>query len=119
MRAFHAASLALFAGFLGQPAAAAERFFAYNMTTSDIFTGVYAAPAGSTKWGPNQALNDKDHALDPSERLRIDGLEPGRYDFRIVWKDKAGHAHECVKHDVALGADKSFDVRDDDLAACR
>jgi formylmethanofuran dehydrogenase subunit A len=94
---------------------AAERFVAWNLTATTTFSGIYLAPAGSTAWGPNQALNDKDHTLEPSERLILKGVGHGRFDVRLV--DQAGHA--CIKHDVDLSTAASFDIRDADLDACR
>ena len=97
------------------PAAAAENFFVYDMTTATDFTGVYLAPAGTERWSGNQALNDKDHALDTSERLTLTGLRRGRYDVKLV--DRKGRT--CIKRNVDLTEDTSFDLRDADLAACR
>lgn len=106
------------AGLLGLVVAvsayAAERFVAWNLTATTTFSGVYLAPAGTTDWGPNQALNDKDHTLDPSERLVLKGVAHGRFDVRLV--DKAGHA--CIKHDVDMTAATSFEIRDADVQAC-
>ncbi|MBV9748289.1 MAG: hypothetical protein JO157_05715 [Acetobacteraceae bacterium] len=99
---------------LPSTAGAAERFFAYNETTSSTFTGVYLAPAGTTQWGANQALNDKDKELDPSERLPLKGVSHERYDVRLV--NEKGKA--CVKRGVDLAGDTSFVIRDEDLRGC-
>jgi len=96
-------------------ASAADRFFAYNETTSTDLTGVYLAPAGTQQWGPNQALNDKDKRLDTSERLPLTGLRPGTYDVKLV----DGKGRVCLKRDVDLTRDKSFEIRDADLGSCR
>jgi hypothetical protein len=106
--------LALFAS-VAFGAAAADRFFAYNLTTSTEFTGVYLAPTGTEKWGPNQALNDKDRSLEASERLTLTGIGRGRFDVKL--QDRKGHT--CVKHGVDLSRDTSFDIRDADLVDCR
>lgn len=53
---------------------AAPMYFAYDQTAVSEFPGVYRAPAGTTKWSPNQALNDDDKALDFGERLTLTGL---------------------------------------------
>lgn len=95
-------------------ASATEKFFAYNETTSSIFTGVYLAPAGTTQWGANQALNDKDKELEPSERLPLKGVGHGRYDVRLV--DAKGKA--CVERGVNLVGETSFIIRDEDLQGC-
>jgi hypothetical protein len=96
-------------------AAPAPKFYAYNQTTNTDFSGVYLAPAGTQNWGPNQALNDKDRALDTSERLTLTGLQPGRYDVKVV--DKTGRA--CVVKNVDLTKERSFEIRDTDLNSCR
>lgn len=113
MRVAWLAVLLSIAGLL--PATAADRFAVFNLTANTTFTGIYLAPAGSTDWGPNQALNDKDKTLEPSERLILKGLSHGRFDVRMV--DEAGHS--CVKRDVDLTTATSFDIRDSDLQACR
>ena len=99
----------------GWGAAAAERFFVYNLTTSTEFTGVFLAPAGTENWGANQALNDKDKSLETSERLPLSGISRGVFDIKL--QDRKGHI--CVKHDVDLTRDTSFDIRDSDLVDCR
>ena len=94
---------------------AADKFFAYNETTSATFTGVYLAPAGTTEWGANQALNDKDKTLEPSERLALKGIKHARYDARLV--DEKGHT--CVKPGIDLARESTFVIRDEDLQGCR
>jgi hypothetical protein len=94
---------------------AAERFFLYNLTTATTFTGVYLAPAGSDRWGSNQALNDKDKELEPSERLLIKDVEHDRVDAKLV--DQNGRT--CIRHDIDLSKDTTFDIRDADLTSCR
>lgn len=96
------------------PASAEEKFFAYNLTTNKVFTGVYLAPAGSTQWSANQALNDKDKALDPSERLLIKGVTHGKFDLKLVDKKNI----TCIRRNVDLSKDSTFDIRDTDLTNC-
>lgn len=108
-------ALGLVASLAALPAAAAAKFFAYNETTSTSFAGVYLAPAGTTNWGANETLNDKDHTLDFGERLLLTGVTPGRYDAKLV-TDKG---KTCVRKDVDLTRDTSFEIRDGDLAGCR
>ena len=88
------------------PASAADRFFLYNMTTSTIFTGVYLAPAGSDRWGGNQALNDKDKELDPSERLAIKDIARGRFDAKLV--DPKGRTCISARHRPQPGHDVRY-----------
>ena len=97
------------------PASAADRFFLYNLTTSTTFTGVYLAPAGSDRWGGNQALNDKDKEVDPSERLAIKDIARGRFDTKLV--DPNGRT--CIRRGIDLSRDTTFDIRDADLTDCR
>ncbi len=108
------ACLAFGLAFLPNAAGAADRFFAYNETTSSTFTGVYLAPAGTTQWGANQALNDKDKTLEPSERLPLKGIGHERYDVRLV--DQKGKA--CIERGVDLAHETSFVIRDGDLQDC-
>ena len=95
-------------------AIAADRFFAYNLTTATTFEGVYLAPAGTEAWGANQAVNDKDKVLDPSERLAIKGIERGRFDVKLV--DRTGRT--CIARGIDLTKDLTFAIRDGDLADC-
>src|SRR6266571_4407586 len=57
----------------------------WNLTTSTI-SGFQLSPAGRNDWGPNQTLNDKDKEVDHDERLRITGVEPGRYDAKVSYR---------------------------------
>jgi hypothetical protein len=96
-------------------AAAADRFYAYNLSTSTDLDGLYLAPAGTTDWGPNQALNDKDKSLEHGERLRLTGIARGHYDAKLTY----GQGHVCIKRGIDLTRDLTFDIRDSDLANCR
>jgi hypothetical protein len=108
-----AALLLVVVGRAGE-ATAADKFFAYNLTTSSDFKGVYLAPAGTTKWGPNQALNDNDKVLNRSERLALTGLKRGKFDLKLV--DQKGRT--CIRPGVDLTQDLTFEVRDADLTNC-
>jgi hypothetical protein len=90
----------------------ADRFFVYNLTSASDLGGLYLAPAGTTDWGPNQTLNDRDHQLEPTERLAVTGIGHGVYDVRAV----TTQGHACVKVAVDLTHDTTFDIRDADLA---
>jgi hypothetical protein len=72
------------------------------------------APAGTTKWGENQCKNDKDGTVDFDERLRITGIESGRYDARI--KDVSGRV--CFARNVNIKAGEVFSIEERDLADC-
>lgn len=95
-------------------ASAADRFFMYNLTATTVFTGVYLAPTGTGNWGANQALNDKDKAIDPSERLAIKEVTRGVYDVKLV--NRAGRM--CLVRGVDLGKDTTFEIHDQDLTNC-
>jgi hypothetical protein len=85
----------------------------WNLTTATI-TGFELSPAGKSEWGPNQTLNDKDKEVDHDERLRITGIEPGRYDARVSYAD----GKQCLVHDIEIKADAVFSVADKDLKEC-
>ena len=106
--------LSILCGVLAPGALAADRFFGFNETTSTVFTGVYLAPAGTTTWGPNEALNDKDKVWDAGERLAIKGASRGTFDLKLV--DRSGRI--CLKHGVDLTKDTTFELRDQDLVDC-
>ena len=85
----------------------------WNLTTATI-SSFQLSPAGKDSWGPNQTLNDKDKEVDHDERLRITGVEPGRYDARVRYRDK----RQCVVRDIELKADAVFSIADKDLTDC-
>ena len=85
----------------------------WNLTTATI-TGFQLSPAGKTDWGPNQTLNDKDKEVDHDERLRITGVEPGRYDAKVSY---AG-SKQCLVRDIEIKADAVFSIADKDLKDC-
>ncbi len=117
MREYRLLAVLLLGGMsiLVQPASAAgKKFFAYNMTTRTDFTGVYLAPAGTTNWGPNQALNDPDKSLDPTERLTLTNLEASHYDLKLVARD----GHTCIIKDVDLTQKTSFEIKQAQLTDC-
>jgi hypothetical protein len=85
----------------------------WNLTTSTI-TGFELSPAGKNAWGPNQTLNDKDKEVDHDERLRITGIEPGRYDARVSY----GDARQCYVRDIEIKPDAVFLISEKDLTDC-
>lgn len=82
--------------------------------TSETISGFQLSPAGRTEWGSNQTLNDKDKEVDHDERLRITGVEPGRYDAKVSF----GGARQCVVRDIEIRADAVFSIADKDLKDC-
>lgn len=85
----------------------------WNLTSATI-TEFQLSPAGQNNWGPNQTLNDKDKEVDHDERLRITGVEPGRYDAKVGY---AG-AKQCTVHDIEIKPDAVFSIADRDLKEC-
>src|SRR5260370_5096239 len=67
----------------------------WNLTTATI-SNFQLSPVGKETWGPNQALNDRDKEVDHDERLRITGIEPGRYDAKVGYRD----SRQCVVKDI-------------------
>ena len=86
----------------------------WNLTTATI-SNFQLSPAGKDSWGPNQALNDKDKEVDHDERLRITGIEPGRYDAKVGYRD----SRQCLVRDIEIKADAVFSIADKDLKDCK
>jgi hypothetical protein len=82
--------------------------------TSETISGFQLAPTGKTEWGPNQTLNDKDKEVDHDERLRITGVEPGRYDAKVSYPSQ----RQCFVRDIEIKADAVFSISDKDLKDC-
>ena len=85
----------------------------WNLTTATI-SNFQLSPAGKDSWGPNQALNDRDKEVDHDERLRISGIEPGRYDAKVGYRD----SRQCLVRDIEIKADTVFSIADKDLKDC-
>jgi hypothetical protein len=85
----------------------------WNLTTETI-SSFQLSPSGKTEWGPNQTLNDKDKEVDHDERLRITGVEPGRYDAKVGYPS----SRQCIVRDIEIKADAVFSIADKDLRDC-
>lgn len=85
----------------------------WNLTTATI-SSFELSPAGKEVWGPNQTLNDRDKEVDHDERLRITGIEPGRYDARIGF----AKARQCYARNIEIKANAVFSIGDPDLVNC-
>ncbi|CAL79151.1 conserved hypothetical protein [Bradyrhizobium sp. ORS 278] len=85
----------------------------WNLTSATM-TGFQLSPAGQNNWGPNQTLNDKDKELDHDERLKLSGIEPGRYDAKVSY---AGD-RQCIVRNIDIKADAVVSVADKDLKEC-
>lgn len=114
MRKMTAAVIVLLAAWSSSDAAERLRF--WNLTTATI-SELYLAPAGSGQWGPNQCLNDRDKSVDPDERLAITGIEPGRFDAKLV--DKKGRVCTVPNLEVKSGRPYAFSISDKDLTNCK
>jgi hypothetical protein len=98
---------------LAQGKSKAKGIRLWNLTSATI-NGFQLSPAGKNAWGPNQTLNDKDKEVDHDERLRITGVEPGRYDAKVDYRD----SRQCFVRDIEIKADAVFSIADDDLQEC-
>lgn len=106
----------LFLLLLYSSAEAADRMRFLNKTSATI-TELRVAPAGTENWGPNQAENDADRAVDPDEGLNLKGIAPGRYDVKL--EDKTGRS--CVVRDVEVsgGHPYAFSISETELKNCK
>ena len=107
------ASIALLVALTGELYAQGKGMRLWNLTTSTI-SGFQLSPAGKNEWGPNQTLNDRDKEVDHDERLRITGVEPGRYDAKVSYRD----SRQCFVRDIEIKADAVFSISDKDLKDC-
>jgi hypothetical protein len=105
--------IALFIALPNQLVAQGKGIRLWNLTTSTM-TGFQLSPAGKTDWGPNQTLNDRDKEVDHDERVRIRGVEPGRYDAKVSYRD----SRQCIVRDIEIKADAVFSIADKDLKDC-
>jgi hypothetical protein len=95
-------------------ASAADRPTRFWNLTHNTIQEFQLAPAGTIAWGEDQCKNDKDGAVDFDERLRITGIDSGRYDARI--KDASGRV--CFARNIAIEAGKVFSIEEKDLTGC-
>jgi hypothetical protein len=85
----------------------------WNLTTSTI-SGFQLSPTGREQWSANLTLADKDKEVDHDERLRITGIDPGRYDAKVSYPD----ARQCMVRNIEIRADAVFSIADKDLQDC-
>ena len=102
-------------GFVGSSAAAQDRkgIRFWNLTLYTI-TSFQLSPAGKDSWGPDQCENDRDGTVDHDERLRITGVEPGRYDAKVGYRN----SRQCFVRNIEIKADAVFSISDKDLKDC-
>ena len=60
------------------------------------------APAGSSKWGPDQCQFEEDKSVENNEKIPLKGIMPGRYDIRFT--DLRGRTCTVKNQDVKDGA---------------
>jgi hypothetical protein len=97
----------------GQLLAQGKGIRLWNLTAATI-SSFQLSPAGKNAWGANQTLNDKDKEVDHDERLRITGVEPGRYDAKVGYRG----SRQCFVRDIEIKADAVFSIADKDLKDC-
>ena len=107
------ALVALLSASVNEVAAQGKGVRLWNLTTATI-SELQLSLAGKNDWGPNQTLNDKDKEVDHDERLRITGVEPGRYDAKVGYR---GSKH-CFVRGIEIKADAVFSIADKDLKDC-
>ena len=103
------------------PAQAADRMTFWNLTSATI-ARLPMAPAGSGAFGPDQCANDPDGSVDHDERLRLAGIDPGRYDVQLATKPtstKPGRTCTVRNVEVKGGGKYAFSLGDGDLTECR
>jgi len=107
--------LGLALAFMGYTASAQDRkgIRFWNLTLYTI-TAFQLSPAGADKWGPDQCRNDRDGTVDHDERLRITGVEPGRYDVKLA--DKIGRT--CIVRNVEVKDGAVFAIEEKQLTDC-
>jgi hypothetical protein len=111
-RAMIAAAVALL---IATPALGAQSMRFWNLTVATI-DELYLAPAGTTKWGPNQCLNEDEKSVEADERLNLSGVEPGHYDVKL--HDEKGRT--CIVRNVEVkgGGKYAFSIEERELTEC-
>ena len=82
--------------------------------TPETLAEIRFAPAGTTAFGPNQALNDRDQRVDFDEQVRVTATPPGRYDLRL--RDVKGRL--CFVRNIDVPAEGVFSIGEKDLVDC-
>jgi hypothetical protein len=112
MRAPLLAAIAL--AVIGSAAAQDRRGMRFWNLTLYTVTDLRMSPTGKDAWGPNQCENDRDGTVDHDERLRITGIEPGRYDVKLT--DKIGRV--CTVRNVEVKEAAVFAIEEKQLTDC-
>ena len=85
----------------------------WNLTSSTI-SSVQLSASGKDAWGMNQCENDPDGSVDHDERLKITGVEPGKYDVRLATKQ----GRVCIVRNIDLRANGVFSIEEKQLTDC-
>ena len=85
----------------------------WNLTANTV-KQLYLTPAGTDQWGPDQCKNDKDGEVDHDERLRVTGIQTGRYDVRL--HDVRGRV--CVVRNVEVKEGAVFTIEEKQMTEC-
>jgi hypothetical protein len=85
----------------------------WNLTRNTI-SKFHLAPAGTSDWGPNECMNDKDGAVEPDERLRITDVRSGSYDAKLT--DLTGRV--CIIRGIRIEAGAIFSIEEKELISC-
>lgn len=86
----------------------------WNLTSNTVID-FRAAPPGTENWGANQCANDRDGSVDHDERLRITGVNPGRYDVKLTFKD----GRVCTVRNIEMKDGGIFSIENKHLTDCR
>ena len=113
MRRWILVSAALLLASSNQASAEGKGIRFWNLTSATV-SNFQLSPAGKADWGANQTLNDKDKEVDHDERLRITGIDPGRYDAKVGY----AKGRTCVVRNIEIAADAVFSIADKDLKDC-
>jgi hypothetical protein len=86
----------------------------WNLTASAI-VDFRLAPAGSSRFGRNLALDDKDKAIDVDERLALRDVAPGTYAARVKFRN----GRKCRVSGLTLEAGEIASIEEKQLEGCR
>ena len=95
-------------------AAAQQRPARFWNLTKNTISQFYLAPSGTSNWGPNHCLNDKDGSVDFDERLAIRDVPAGVYDAKFT--DTTGRT--CTVQDIKVEPGTIFSIQEKDLKSC-
>ena len=83
-------------------AIAAESNLLFLNRVGETLVKLQLAPAGSSKWGPDQCQFEEDKSVENNEKIPLKEVTPGRYDVRFT--DLKGRTCTVKNLDVKDGA---------------